>query len=552
MQFDTNKNNQFFNKKKIINLSIFFCLTIIIIVLTLTLVLNIDVNKLINDIIHGLNINKYQFLFAIFLIMFPFVKSFFTISFFVMSIKKLGIRIRKRDWITFTFTVSLITAITPSSLGSEPYVIYWLNKKIKNVKRASAITLGSNFIAQISSMIVTWPSFIYCMITFNLNLSITENYVVFWFLIIGISLDTLVFFGIIVVIYTKKIHYLMAIVFEKMKKILKKPYKSNQTIKEEIIENGDFKKEVVFFLKNWKGTFFSLCCMIFYNVLYYVAMFITMALLLGPNNVDFWNIFNITNIGVTANNFFPIPGSEGSLQIVLKILLSNVSSINVSILDNSIFIWRFSTTQFSSLIGVFLLLVEGLQTLSSIKYKKINENLKEKNKFLILVDNKNDIINNLKLKHYYKLITKDIDKKDIVIYEIKNNDSFILDKNKTINGYIKFLKTTKNNLKKDNVELRKILSEHNYISIYDLSMFSTKILGKKSNYIWVQYLMYSEYTGEKIFSNWFKNLIARNIKKIYMPYNPFYYNKNIWITHKCDLLIGNVNNAYYSNDANTI
>lgn len=551
MQSEIQTSNQFFNKKRIINLSLFFCVTIIIIILTLVLVLNIDVNLLIKDILNGIGLSNHQFLFIIFLILFPFLKSFFIISFFVVSVKKLGIKIRKRDWINFTFTVSLITAITPSSLGSEPYIIFWLNKKIKNVKKASAITLGSNFIAQISSLIVTLPSFIYCMVMIKFNLSITTENVVFWFLIIGITLDVIVFLGILVIIYTKRIHFWFAIIFEKVKKILKKNSKTKEQIREEIIQNGDFKKEVIYFLKNWKGSIFSLFCLISYNILYYIAMFVTISLLIGSDKVDFWSVFNFTNIGVTANNFIPIPGSEGSLQIVLKILLSKIG-FDVSILDNSIFIWRFSTTQFSSLIGVALLMTEGLKTLSSIKFKKINENLQMKSKHLVLVDDIKYLHENLKMKNYYELLTKNLKDEEIVIYETKNDNHFIFNQKKSVKQYWNFLKKNKRNSKKINFELKHMMSHHNYINIYDFSLYSTKILAKKNNYIWIQYLMYTDYMGEKMYKNGIKNLIAKNMKKIYLPYNPFYYNKNILVTHKCDLLIGNVNNSFYLENDNWI
>lgn len=549
MQFEVANNNQFLNKKRIINLSLFFCVTIIVIILTLILVLNIDVNLLIKDILNGISLSNYQFLFIIFLILFPFLKSFFIISFFIASIKKLGIKIRKRDWINFTFTVSLITAITPSSLGSEPYIIFWLNRKIKNVKKASAITLGSNFIAQISSLIVTLPSFIYSMVVVKFNLAITSENVVFWFLIIGITLDIIVFLGILVIVYTKRIHFWFAIIFEKIKKILKKNFKTKDKIREEIIQNGDFKKEVIYFLKNWRGSIFSLFCLVSYNVLYYIAMFMTISLLIGSNKVDFWSVFNFTNIGVTANNFIPIPGSEGSLQIVLKILLSKIG-FNVSILDNSIFIWRFSTTQFSSLIGLGLLFINGAQNLWSIKFKHINENLTVKSKYLVIVDDIKYLNDNLKIKNYYKLLTKDLKPDEIIVYETKNNSYYIFNQTKTLNQYWKFLKMNKKNSKNINCDLKNMMLNHNYINIYDFSLYGTKILAKKNNYIWIQYLMYEDYMGEKIYNSWIKNVISRNMKKIYIPYNPFYYNKNIVITYKCDLLIGNINNTLYYDNKN--
>lgn len=53
--------------------------------------------------------------------------------------------------------------------------------------------------------------------------------------------------------------------------------------------------------------------------LLYLAVFLALTLLgVVDNNLINSNlVFNITNVAVTANNFIPIPGAEGTIQITI-------------------------------------------------------------------------------------------------------------------------------------------------------------------------------------------------------------------------------------------
>ncbi len=371
---DINKDSGFFTKNKIIYFSIFFVFTLILLILTIIFILNIDIVSLINNIGSGLQISSYQFIFLVILIGYPMVKVLTSMCYFYLYFRKNNLHFSFYEWMQMTFTIVLIVSITPSSIGSEPYIIYFLNKKIKDLKKTSAVVLASSLIGQVSAMVVTWPSFIwYCTKLTSLENIATNNFT-FWFLIVGMIMDIVVLVSFLVLVFTKKTHYFFSLVFHKIKKLFKLKHKSKEEIKKEIIEDGEFKNEVVTQLKDIKIVTLTFLNFVFYNIWYYLMMYFSFALIVGVNDINFWDIFNYTNIGTTANNFVPLPGSEGTLQIILKILLSN-SKINETIINDSIFIWRFFTMQLGAMIGILFAIAKGIEFII-VKNKDKNKVLK--------------------------------------------------------------------------------------------------------------------------------------------------------------------------------
>lgn len=352
-----NKPNVFWTKNKIIYFSIFFIITIVLLSLTVVFILNIDINKIFNDIGNGLKITDYQFVFLIILLIFPIIRAICYINYYYLFLRKEKIYLSAYEWFFLGFVTVFIISITPSSIGSEPFIIYFLNRKVKNLKKTSATVLCSSLIGQCTSIFVTLPSFIwYCAMVNYQNLDMQNN-TAFWFLLIGIFMDFVVLVSFIILGFTKKIHYWTAIIFHKIKKLLKLKYKTNSEIEKEIVENAEFKNEVLKQFKNIKISIITFVLFVLYNILYYVCVYFSMTLINGVATLNFWEIFNYTNIATTANNFIPIPGSEGTLQWLLKILLAN-SVTDVELLNNSIFIWRFFTTQLTTLIGLLFIVVE--------------------------------------------------------------------------------------------------------------------------------------------------------------------------------------------------
>lgn len=370
------KQNSFFTKKRIIWFSILFVITIALLSLTIVFVLQIDFNNLFSSIKYGLTITNYQFVFLLLLLLFPFIRTFMSLCFFYFALRREKIKASFYDWLSLSFVLVFIVSITPSAIGSEPYIIYWLNKKTKNLQKSSAIVLASSFIGQSAAMIVTWPSFIYYCSIVNYPSLTEQNLVAFWFLIVGMGMDMIVLSSFVILIFTKRTHYFFSLIFHKVKKTLKLKYKSKEEIRVDTIENESFKKEVMYQLKFKTNVICTFINFVIYNIAYYLMLYFSFALIDGTSNLDFWAIFNYTNIATTANNFIPLPGSEGTLQLVLKILLNNVANnateVSASSINNAIFIWRFFTTQIPALIGF------GFVASNSIIYfanKKRNKNI---------------------------------------------------------------------------------------------------------------------------------------------------------------------------------
>jgi hypothetical protein len=44
-------------------------------------------------------------------------------------------------------------------------------------------------------------------------------------------------------------------------------------------------------------------------------------------NIDYWRLFNIINISYTANTMIPLPGGNGSFQLIMKTLMTTIGNI---------------------------------------------------------------------------------------------------------------------------------------------------------------------------------------------------------------------------------
>lgn len=358
-------HNVFFTNRKIFYFSSLFIVSIGLLALTIVFVLNIDLANLWRNLIKGISLNSYQWIFLVLQMLFPFFRAATSICFFYFSLKKYNLKASLWEWTYLSFGLIFIISITPSSIGSEPFIIFWLNRKIKNLQKSSSIVLASSFLGQSAAMAVTWPSFLwYCSTIDVWNLS-QDNKVAFWFLVIGMIMDLFVLCTFFVLIFTKQTHYWMSILFHFFKKMLKMKYKSKSEIREEIVVKSSFKNEVLSQLKDIKISTITFFNFFIYNFLYYTIIYFSMALINGTNDLVFLQIFNYTNIATTANNFIPLPGSEGTLQLLLKILLTNTNT-PVSIINDSIFVWRFFTSQLPALFGLVVFVVN----FSIIIYRK--------------------------------------------------------------------------------------------------------------------------------------------------------------------------------------
>lgn len=576
-QINNQKNNGtqkgFFSKKKIITFGILFAITIGLIVFTLIGVLDINFIELFNNIGQSLKTYKLAILFLILLIVFPFVKVINNIFYFYLVLKRMGIKVRKRDWFSLACVVFFIVFVTPSSLGSEPFYIYWLNKKIFDVKKSSAICLANSVIGELSALIVTAPSFIYFCTQYNLITEYGGGNIVFWFAVIGVSVDWIVMFSLIVLVYSKKTHYFFSLCFHKTKKFFNLKHKSKEEIISETIGEAVFKKEAIKILKMYSCTIWGFVWYCIFNVLIYVYMYFSLGVLTDLATVNFLDVFNYMNVGVTANNFVPLPGSEGSLQLILKIMLqpsfNNLSEEQTTLVINQgIFVWRLFTTQIPAVFGMVFMSGYIFKSVNISRNKKINNNLtKSYNEVLLIFDENKYLLSDNKTEKYFDLLKQSMSDKTFKILDIEKaalsfekgipylykRDKWLKKTNEfnfkefTLKNYLSFLKAKKKLVQYNSKIIKGYLKTKNYETIIDFSFFGLKIFAGHKNYFWIQNRSYDEIRGKLFFSS-FENFFSTWLKKFTFGFDPFYYIYNVVITNDNDKNIGNNDNFIYINN----
>ena len=79
-------------------------------------------------------------------------------------------------------------------------------------------------------------------------------------------------------------------------------------------------------MRNYKFYIFVLIENVVWNVLLYSSMYFSFVLSGALENISFSDCFNYTNIAVTANNWIPIPGAEGTLQILIITFINGINT----------------------------------------------------------------------------------------------------------------------------------------------------------------------------------------------------------------------------------
>lgn len=133
---------------------------------------------------------------------------------------------------------------------------------------------------------------------------------------------TIIYFGMG---YSRHFHIFVATSINKVLKLLKLHYKTRDQIHYEYKQNAVIKKQFINELKDIKDAFIVVVAVTVLTVIEYFSVYFAFQLL-GDEHLDkvtFMMYFNSINVAVTANNFVPIPGGEGTVQLVLKIFLQS-------------------------------------------------------------------------------------------------------------------------------------------------------------------------------------------------------------------------------------
>ncbi|MGL5640457.1 MAG: lysylphosphatidylglycerol synthase transmembrane domain-containing protein [Mycoplasmoidaceae bacterium] len=369
-----NDKNIFFTKKKVI---ILFIATIFLIALSTTIsivFLKIDIVSINNFFIEGFKqANNMFFLWLFLMFSFPLFASFWRYIMFYTRLRREKLNIKWYDWLFFIFISAFLNAVTPFSIGSEPYTLFWLKSQGLETRKSLILLASTNIIIFLSQVLVTWPSFFVVCSSYGIYGSVQEWSISFWLTFVGITFDFMTFLTIFLLTYSKRIHFILNKAYHWLRRKLKMSYKTKEDIRIKYMQKAVFKKEFIEEMKDYKYYIFILIGNVIWNVLMYSSMYFSFKLSGINEEINFWDLFNYTNIAYTANNWVPSPGGEGTLQILL---ITFINGININVDDlfkenvnNIIFIWRIFTFYLPAVIGMICLPISASLFYKGIKGK---------------------------------------------------------------------------------------------------------------------------------------------------------------------------------------
>lgn len=332
-----------FSTRNIIILCVLFAVMIGLIIYAALGLLQINFNEMFNTIGKTLSSGGLGGLWLTLLIFFPFIKSFYFSFVYFIRLKEDKIKVSMWEWLFFGGCFLFITSIVPLALGGPMYALFWLKTKGYDTAKATALSMTTGLIGWLMQIIITWPSFIYIS-TFS---GINDIWNVYWLVVLGIILDMVVTACIFAILFTKKINFWLSYVFNTIKKWLKVSYHTKDQIWKKYYKDETLRRHAYYyFVTKWKGTLAIFAINFVYCFSLYGEVYCGFALVATPAEfaqIDFITLFSCTNITITANNFIPLPGGEGTTQLVLTALLS-ATGLNLnddsSTIAYTIMTWR--------------------------------------------------------------------------------------------------------------------------------------------------------------------------------------------------------------------
>ncbi|QMT98388.1 flippase-like domain-containing protein [Mycoplasma tullyi] len=373
------------NKLNIRRISITIVSIIVLLIAGLTFIFLKDISfrKIFEILRNPASTKQKVFIFLIFSCMvYGFLWQFLTLYIIARRYK---VQAKWYDWLIYALVSTLINNVTPFATGAEPYKVYWLVKN--KVKLSDAITIvGATAIYwSIVQITVTWPSFIYISTNYHLLAESKNGLIAYWFSFCGMLVDFGIFSSFATAIFSVKFHLFVYKVVNKIRKFLKLKALTEDKRLEYVNQKKAFINE---FKRYWVVIFmflFTATLVIFQYSSVYMSLVI-----LDSKLVDLYSfvkVFNFSNVSVTANNFIPIPGGEGTIQVTLELYfqsLINISSLTKEFvnyfhsneisndINNTIFLWRFSLFYLPTMIGIIPSLYEIAVYFKSLHMSKKN------------------------------------------------------------------------------------------------------------------------------------------------------------------------------------
>ncbi|AFO52304.1 putative integral membrane protein [Candidatus Mycoplasma haematolamae str. Purdue] len=285
------------------------------------------------------------------------------------------------EWLKLLSVSFFIRSITPFSIGSEPYVIWWLRKRGIPLKQGSAIVSALTISWFIAQGVITWPSFIYLHIRGEWNTKENETSY-YWMIAAGLIVDLISGAFVFTISYSKKVHYGFALIKYHWNNLFRiQNLVTKEFLRQKYIENTAFKS-------NFKRVFFNITTvktvlvLTAQNLLLY-SLYALLVLAINSQSgfKAFMDNFHIINISTTSNNFVPTPGSEGSIQFTIDKMHNLISKVQESqTQDNNgknaevIFLWRWFQKYQPVLLSVFFFVFIYIERLVARRSNKHRPN----------------------------------------------------------------------------------------------------------------------------------------------------------------------------------
>lgn len=382
----------FFSRKKKKWFLIWTFLLVVVIIVAIKFLLNISIVQFFVKLGEVKNVS-----FFIATLLFGLSSFFFCDVYIKVKIikEKLGSQLKhvsKLEWFNYSVISFLIQSITPFSIGSEPFSIWWLNKRGVSFREAGAATAVNSMCWFLGQFIITWPSFIHLTSKNWEKISSLQITNAYWLILVGLLVDMCAGIFIFVISYVNKAHFFISKQVNEIKRYFGFPYLTRDELFQKYLHESSFKTLYVRYLFQ-KSTFKLIFWYVLSNLYCYVLFVAVHRLFLTncgywDSNISALNSYHLINVATTSNNFFPLPSAEGSLQIVLQKLMQDISSVKggVSISyddaktallvanDSTIFLWRIFSKYLGLFVGLIFILFFGVNVKSkSVRSERLQK-----------------------------------------------------------------------------------------------------------------------------------------------------------------------------------